>query len=48
MRDTRTEEQRVEAIKAMYKVVGKSFTEAYTEMGKTIAAIAEVLKEAEQ
>nr|DAW70274.1 MAG TPA: hypothetical protein [Caudoviricetes sp.] len=48
MKDTRTEEQKIEAIKAMYEVVAKSFAEAYTDMGNTIAAIADVLREAEQ
>lgn len=48
MKDTRTEEQKIEAIKAMYEVVRESFMEAYTEMGTTIAGIADALKEAEQ
>lgn len=48
MRNTQTEEQKIEAIKAMYEVVGKSFAEAYAEMGKTIAGIADVLREANQ
>ena len=48
MRDTRTEEQKIEAIKAMYEVVRESLMEAYTDMGKTIAGIADVLREAGQ
>jgi len=48
MRKQQTEEQKIEAIKAMYEVVRESFMEAYTDMGKTIAAIADVLRESEQ
>ena len=40
-----TEEQKIEALKVMYEVVGKSFAEAYAEMGKKIAGIADALKE---
>lgn len=43
-----TEEQKIEAIKAVYEAARESFMEAYTDMGKTIAAIADVLREAEQ
>ena len=43
-----TEEQKIEAIKAVYEAARESFMEAYTEMGKTIAAVADVLKEAER
>lgn len=48
MKDTRTEEQKIEAIKAVYEAVGKGIIDAYTEMEKTIAGIADVLREAEQ
>lgn len=51
MRETQTEEQKIEAIEAieaMYEVVEKSFTEAFTEMGKTIAGLADVLRETDQ
>lgn len=34
MRKQQTEEQKIEAIKAMYEVVRESFMEAYTDMGK--------------
>lgn len=43
-----TEEQKIEAIKAVYEVARENVTEAYTEMGKTIASIADVLRKAEQ
>lgn len=42
-----TEEQKIEAIKAVYEAARQSFMEAYTDMGKTIAGIADVLREAE-
>lgn len=45
MRKQQTEEQKIEAIKAMYEVVRESFMEACTEMGKTIAGLADALKE---
>lgn len=43
-----TEEQKIEVIKAVYEAVRESFMEAYTDMEKTIAGIADVLREAEQ
>lgn len=48
MRNTQTEEQKIEAIKALYEAVRESFMDAYAEMGKTIAGIADILKEADQ
>lgn len=48
MKDTRTEEQKIEAIKALYEAVRESVTSAYAEMGKTIASIADVLREIDQ
>lgn len=46
--ETQTEEQKIEAIKAMYEAIGKGVIDAYTEMEKTIAGIADVLRKAEQ
>lgn len=43
-----TEEQKIEAIKAVYEAVREGFMEAYAEMGKTIAGLADILKEVDQ
>lgn len=43
-----TEEWKIEVIKAVYEAARESFMEAYTDMEKTIAGIADVLREAEQ
>lgn len=43
-----TEEQKIEVIKAVYEAARESFMEAYTDMEKTIAGIADVLRGAEQ
>lgn len=48
MKSMQTEEQKVEAIKAVYEAIRESFMDAYAEMGKTIAGIADVLKETDQ
>lgn len=48
MRNMQTEEQKIEAIKALYEAIRENFMDAYTEMGKAIAGIADVLKEADQ
>lgn len=48
MKSMQTEEQKVEAIKAVYEAIRESFMDAYAEMEKTIAGIADVLKETDQ
>lgn len=45
---TKNEEQKIEAIKAVYESIRESVTDAYTEMGKTLASIADVMREADQ
>ena len=45
MKKTKTEEQKIEAIKALYEVVRVNFEEVYTQMGKTLVSLAEAAKE---
>lgn len=46
--EEQNEEQKIEAIKALYDAIGKSFAEVYTEMGKAIANLANAPKETER
>lgn len=46
-KQTQTEEQKIEAIKAVYEAVRESLMEAYAEMGKTLAGLADILRGAD-